>query len=264
MPSVLVRLFLLVALWMSLMPSSFANDYLKRTFTDGAQSMPYRLLVPPGYDKAQKYPLLLFFHGAGERGTDNEEQLKFPPTAIFATADFQKAHPCFVLVPQCPQDQKWVDMPWDATSGVRPAEPSASMQLALGILDAVEAEFSIDRDRVYVAGHSMGGYATWDCVTRFPNRFAAAVPCCGGGDESTVTKEVTQVPLWAFHSADDPIVPVVRTRNMIEALRKAGGAPKYIEYTNAGHLIWARAFYEPGLFDWLFAQSLAQRGLEHD
>lgn len=236
-----------------------ADDYLARTFTVGAQSLPYRLLVPPGYDKARHYPLLLFFHGAGERGNDNVLQLKFPPTAVFDTADFQKAHPCFILVPQCPLEQKWVDMPWDATSGVRPPQPSAPMQMALKILDAVEAEYNIDHNRVYVAGHSMGGYATWDCVTRFPNRFAAAIPCCGGGDEATVTAEVARVPLWAFHSADDNIVPVVRTRNMIDALQKVGGAPKYTEYKDAGHLIWTRAFYEPGLFEWLFAQNLAHR-----
>lgn len=236
-----------------------AQEYQARTFTDAGQSLPYRLLVPPGYDKSRKYPLLLFFHGAGERGSDNELQLKYPPNEIFKTADFQKAHPCFILVPQCPANARWVEMDWGATSGVRPAQPSGPMELALKTLDAVEGEFNIDRDRVYVAGHSMGGYATWDCVTRYPGRFAAAIALCGGGDPSTVTAEVARVPIWAFHSTDDNIVPVVRTQQMVEALKKAGGSPKYTEYHDAGHLIWSRAFHEPGLFDWLFAQSLAER-----
>ena len=236
-----------------------ADGYQPRTFTDGAKSLPYELLVPPGYDKTKKYPVIVFFHGAGERGTDNVVQLKFAPTDVFKTDDFQKAHPCFIIAPQCPPDDKWVEMDWSLMSGVRPPQPSPPMQLALKILDAVEGEFSIDHDRVYVAGLSMGGFATWDLVTRFPARFAAGVPCCGGGDENTVTAEVAKVPVWAFHSADDNVVHVERTRNMIAAMKKMGGLPKYTEYNGLGHGSWGKAFSEPGLYDWLFAQNLTQR-----
>lgn len=251
---------LFLGLGLMMMNSSLrAADYEARTITDGAQSLPYRLLVPPDYDKTKKYPLIVFFHGAGERGTDNQAQLKFAPTDVFKIDAFQKAHPCFILAAQCPPNDRWVEMDWGLMSGVRPTEPSPPMKLALKALDAVEGEFNIDRDRVYVAGLSMGGFATWDLVTRFPDRFAAGVPCCGGGDENTVTAEVAKVPVWAFHSSDDGVVHVERTRNMIEAMKKAGGSPKYTEYTGLGHGSWGKAFSEPGLYDWLFAQSLSAR-----
>lgn len=250
-------LILILAITMS--SPTRADEYEARTITVGAQTLPYRLLKPPGYDKTKKYPLIIFFHGAGERGTDNNAQLNYAPRDVFQKADFQQAHPCFILAPQCPPNDKWVEMDWSLLTGSRPTEPSPPMKLALGALDAVEAEFNIDRSRVYVAGLSMGGFATWDCVTRFPARFAAGVPCCGGGDETTVTAEIARVPVWAFHSADDNVVHVERTRNMIAAMKKAGGSPKYTEYNGLGHGSWVKAFSEPGLYDWLFAQSLDHR-----
>ena len=231
-------------------------DFAPRIFTDPAgKTIPYELMVPPGYDKSQKYPLIIFFHGAGERGADNQIQLRFVAKDCAAPA-FQAAHPCFVIAPQCPQNEQWVDMPWGATSGVRPAQPSPAMQLALGALAAVTAEFNIDKSRIYATGLSMGGYAVWDCITRFPDRFAAAVACCGGGDDSTVTAAVARVPVWAFHSDDDPIVPVVRSRNMIAAMKKMGGNPHYTEYHGLGHLIGPKAYGEPDLYPWLFQQVL--------
>jgi predicted peptidase len=245
---------------LTLLPApAHADDYLARTYSDPTgKSMPYRLLIPPAYVAGQKYPLVLFFHGAGERATDNKKQLALV-APLFAAAEFQAAHPCFVVAPQCPPDRQWVDMPWGALSGVRPPQPSQSMQLALGILEQVESQFNIDHDRVYVAGLSMGGYAVWDCVTRFPDRFAAGVACCGGGDENTVTAAVARVPVWAFHSADDTVVPVVRSRNMIAAMKKMGGNPKYTEFQGLGHASWDKAYSEPGLYDWLFAQRLSKR-----
>lgn len=260
-PSISALRFLLLGCSFMIMTVSHtrAGEYETRTMTDGTQSLPYRLLVPPEYDKAKKYPIIIFFHGAGERGTDNAAQLSYAPRDVFKTDDFQKAHPSFILVPQCPPNDKWVEMDWSLMSGVRPTEPSPPMKLVLKALDAVEAEFNVDHDRVYAAGLSMGGFATWDCITRFPARFAAGVTCCGGGDENTVTPEVAQVPVWAFHSSDDNVVHVERTRNMIAAMKKAGGSPKYTEYTGLGHGSWGKAFSEPGLYDWLFAQSLAQR-----
>jgi predicted peptidase len=262
MPSgakILWRLFLLGLSLAVLMPATTrADDYIARTFSDGGKTLPYRLFVPKGYDASKKYPVILFFHGAGERGTDNNAQLAHV-APVFVTPEFQAAHPCFVIAPQCPPDQQWVDMPWGALSGVRPAQPSQAMQLALKILDAVESEFSIDHDRVYAAGLSMGGYAVWDCITRFPERFAAGAACCGGGDENTVTAEVARVPVWAFHSADDTVVPVVRSQHMIAAMKKMGGQPKYSEYQGLGHGSWDKAFSEPDLYPWLFSQSLSKR-----
>jgi len=128
------------------------------------------------------------------------------------------------------------------------------MALALKILDAVQGEFGVGENRIYLTGISMGGYATWDLVTRFPRRFAAAVPICGGGDEKSVTPESAQIPLWAFHAANDEVVPVGRTRRMVEAMRQAGGKPRYTEYAEGGHDSWTPAYAEPELLPWLFAQ----------
>lgn len=233
-----------------------AEDYTARVFTNHAgQTIPYRLLVPANYDATKKYPLVLFFHGAGERGSDNAAQLKHGAN-LFTKPENRAQFPCFVLAPQCPHGQQWVNMPWGNDSGTRPPQPSAAMQLALDALDAVQKEFSVDPQRLYVTGLSMGGYATWDCITRFPDRFAAAAPICGGGDEKTVTPAVAKVPVWAFHSFDDNVVKVKRTRQMIAAMRAAGGSPKYFEYFGLGHNSWDKAYSEPELLPWMFAQRL--------
>jgi len=235
-----------------------ADDFAARIYTNAAgQTLPYRLLQPKDYDSAKKYPLVIFFHGAGERGTDNQKQLVHG-TSLFLKADVREKYPCFVAAPQCPDKQQWVDMPWGGDSGTRPARPSASMQLAQETVDALQKEFSIDPQRLYVTGLSMGGYATWDCITRFPERFAAGVPICGGGDEKSVTSAVAKVPVWAFHSDDDGAVKVIRTRNMIQAMRDAGGSPKYFEYFGLGHFSWGKAYGEPELLPWMFAQRLGQ------
>ena len=131
------------------------------------------------------------------------------------------------------------------------------MQLVLDLLDTLPKTTPVDPDRVYVTGLSMGGYGTWDLITRFPQRFAAGVPVCGGGDE-TVAAHAAKVPVWAFHSDDDTVVKVSRTRNMLAAIRAAGGQPKYFEYFGLGHGSWGRAYSEPELLPWMFAQRRGQ------
>ncbi len=219
--------------------------------------MPFRLLAPKTLAPGSSYPLVLFFHGAGERGVDNESQLKHG-TRLFLQPASREQFPCFVLAPQCPTGQQWVDMPWGTLSGTRPEKSSAAMQLALDILDRVCREYPVDASRLYVSGLSMGGYASWDCLTRFPGRFAAVVPVCGGGDEKTITPAAAKVPVWAFHSEDDNAVKVVRSRNMVEAMKRAGGEPNYFEYTGLGHNSWDRAYGEPEFLPWMFAQKLGQ------
>jgi lysophospholipase L1-like esterase/poly(3-hydroxybutyrate) depolymerase len=232
------------------------SDFAARIHTNvSGETMPYRLLTPQDYDPAKRYPLVLFFHGAGERGTNNTAPLVHG-TSLFARPENRDKFPCFLVVPQCPANQQWVDMPWGADSGTRPEKPSAAMTLALEILEKVVHEFSIDTNRLYVTGLSMGGYGTWDCITRFPERFAAAAPVCGGGDEKTVTPQAAKVPVWTFHSDDDGTVKVQRTRNMVAAMRAAGGQPKYFEYWGLGHASWGRAYSEPELLPWMFAQRL--------
>jgi len=222
------------------------------TGPDGT-TLPYLLALPQNLEAGKKYPVVLFFHGAGERGSDNARQLK-NGIAAFASDANLAAYPAILIAPQCPLNQQWVDMPWGTPSGTRPAAPSAAMRLALGILDHVCATEPVDPDRIYICGLSMGGYATWDCLTRFPERFAAGIPVCGGGDPATVSVATAAVSIWAFHSQDDPTVPVGRSHQMIDAVKAAGGNPHYTEYQGWGHGSWVPAFAEPELLPWLFAQ----------
>jgi poly(3-hydroxybutyrate) depolymerase/lysophospholipase L1-like esterase len=253
-----IHLFLALVLTTFACSTHAADSYQPKVHTNAAQqTLPYRLLTPQHYDPSQKYPVVLFFHGAGERGNDNQRQLVHG-ASLFLKPENREAFPCFVIAPQCPEKQQWVDMPWSGDSGTRPAQPSEAMKLALEIVEKVGKEFSIDQDRVYVTGLSMGGYATWDLVTRFPSRFAAAAPVCGGGDEKTITAAVAKVPLWAFHSEDDTVVKVIRSRNMVNTMRKLGENPKYFEYFGLGHGSWDKAYAEPELLTWMFAQRLGQ------
>jgi len=224
-----------------------------RTYTDAkGETLLYRILKPENYDAKQKYPLVVFFHGAGERGTDNVAQLKHC-VATFIKPEVRTKYPCFVLAAQCPQNQKWVNMDWGNLKGEMLKDPSPSMRKALELIEVLQKEFSIDAKRLYVSGISMGGYATWDVLCRKPEMFAAGIPICGGGDDIKAAV-MAKVPVWAFHSDDDKSVKVERTRAMIKAMKDAGGNPKYTEYTGLGHNSWTKAYAEPELLPWLFAQ----------
>lgn len=215
----------------------------------------YRLLKPKQIDKGKKYPVVLFLHGAGERGSDNVKSLKYLPERM-AQPQMQKAFPCFVIVPQCRSGKKWVDVDWsDPKSAKMPKEPSAQMQVVIKILKTIQQEFPTDNDRIYLTGLSMGGYGSWDLAARHPDWFAAVVPICGGGDEAQA-KQFVDLPTWAFHGDKDKAVPVERSRKMIAAIREAGGEPKYTELPNVGHNVWTYAYsLRSGLLPWMFQQS---------
>lgn len=246
---------LLLVLLALLMPvaSRAADEYEARTFTgaDGAQ-LGYRLLKPRNYDETKHYPFVLFLHGAGERGADNQAQLK-NGAPLFLKSEVRDKFPCFVLAPQCPPDKTWTTVKdW---KGPNPfvEEPTEPMKLVFGAVEAVLKEFSIDQDRLYVTGLSMGGYGTWDVITRQPDRWAAAVPVCGGGDVSKIAP-AKGMAIWAIHGAIDPVVPVIRSQEMIAALQAAGGKPLYSEYPYVKHDSWTTAYGEPELLPWMFAQ----------
>ena len=218
-------------------------------------SLPYRLLVPKGYDtkdEKKTYPLILFLHGAGERGTDNQSQLKWGGSLL--AGDVQKKQPCFVVAPQCPPGKQWVNTPWGKGSYSTDKVPvSDELRMALEAVKEVRKEFHVDPARVYVMGLSMGGYGSWDAIAREPRTFAAAVPICGAGDPSKA-EAIKSVAVWAFHGAADNVVPPSGSRDMVAALKKAGASPKYTEFPGVGHGSWANAWNEPELIDWLFAQ----------
>jgi predicted peptidase len=213
--------------------------------------LPYRLVVPENADGPM--PLLLFLHGAGERGNENERQLIHGSELLLrATREFG----CVVVVPQCPAGEKWSVVDWSKDKVTFSDETSAPMRMTQAVIDQLIASHDVDTDRVYIMGLSMGGYGTWDAVCRWPGRFAAAVPICGGGDPA-VADRLADTPVWAFHGDADPVVVVDRSRVMIEAMREAGGEPKYTEYEGVGHDSWTPAFAEPALLTWLTAQRLS-------
>jgi predicted peptidase len=238
-----------------------------RTFdAGGGHTLPYRIFVPGGgtaaapVRAAEKLPLVLFLHGAGGRGTDNRKQITDQTAPlVFIQPASQVAWPVFMVAPQCPPDQQWVAMPWGERSGKgrRPAAPTWPLAAAVALIDKLVAEYpAIDTTRIYVTGISMGGYGTFDAAARWPRKWKAAVPICGGYDETQVGPMVP-LPLWAFHAEDDPAVPVSRTRAVIEALRALGGKPRYTEYPASakhGHFSWIPAYAEPQLLPWMFGK----------
>jgi len=219
----------------------------------------YRLLGPASITPGTRYPLVIFLHGAGERGNDNLSQLKYFPTWI-AEQSARQAHPCFVLAPQCRDEQKWVDVDWSKIEST-PQSPTPTVDM-LAVIAALEDTLQrepIDPARIYLTGLSMGGYGSWDLAARMPDRFAAVLPICGGGDEATAAK-IKDLPIWCFHGDADTAVRVERSRTMIEALRAAGGAPKYSELAGVGHDSWTPAYRDPDVLTWLFAQKKPAKG----
>jgi predicted peptidase len=210
--------------------------------SDGSASIPYRLFEPSGLNNGGKKPLVLFLHGMGERGADNVAQTVWMDKLVNHTKSGQ--HASYVLAPQINTDM------WFQGS---PNLPTEAMSLTIKALKQVVASENVDPTRVYVTGVSMGAMGTWDILAREPKLFAAAVPMSGGGDTSAASK-IKDVPVWAFHGDQDSLVPVSATRDMIDALRAAGGNPNYTEVQGGGHTIWDDAYANDALYDWLFSQ----------
>lgn len=247
------RLLLLVILSCAGAMAADDGDFAARIFTKDGKTLPYRLLHPPAGTTGAVWPLVVFLHGAGERGDDNAAQLKVCRPA-FATPELRARFPCFVLAPQCPVGKRWVEVNWGAKAPhQQPVAPSESMALLLELIPALRQELPIDASRIYLTGISMGGFGTWDLLARKPDWFAAAVPICGGADDSTAPA-LAGIPIWTFHGDRDATVTVERTRSMVAALLKAGGTPRYTEYADTPHNSWSRAYAEPELHRWLFAQ----------
>ena len=195
-------------------------------------TMKYLLYLPKDYEQKPAWPLLLFLHGSGEKGDDlNLVKKHGPPKLIEEGKEF----PFIVVSPQCPSRKSW-----------EPFELSA-------LLDEMVEKYKVDQDRIYVTGLSMGGFGTWALAAHTPNRFAAIVPICGGGDPNRV-RRLAHIPVWVFHGAKDPTVPLEMSQKMVEALKKSGGNPKFTIYPEAGHDSWTEAYNDPQLYEWLLQQ----------
>ena len=222
---------------------------------DGAK-LPYRLFKPDNYDPNKSYPLIVFLHGAGERGDDNVRQLFHPQVLTLISGENRVKHPAFLIAPQCPIGKRWRETDWSRrTSDPTPATPSDSMTCLLKVIDELEKEFSIDKSRLYVTGTSMGGYGTCDLVCRIGDRVAAYVPLCGGADNEKIC-QFKNAKGWFFHGDRDGAVPVERSRSAVAALKAAGCDVRYTELPGRGHGIWTEVYYTPGFAEWLFEQRL--------
>ena len=231
-------------------------DAMSISYTGGAYenaTFEYRLMRPQKLVPGQQYPLVVFLHGAGERGEDNAKQLKYLPE-LMAQAGRRQAYPCFLLAPQCRSGKQWVDVPWsDKQSTPMAKQPTDQLQAAIAMLDRTLKEEPVDARRVYLTGLSMGGYGTWELAARQPQRFAAVVPICGGGDERQASR-LSALPIWAFHGAADNVVFPIRSQKMVDAIRAAGGKIQYTQYPGVGHNSWNQAYRSDELLKWLFAQ----------
>jgi predicted peptidase len=231
-------------------PSRFAT--LKYTNSKG-DTLNYRLLFPDA-DTLRKYPLVIFLHGSGERGSDNDAQLKWG-VENFATDQNMMLHPAIVIAPQCPDKMSWSNFSRTRISSemrILP-DPSKPMQLVIELIHQLEKSMPIDTNRIYITGLSMGGFGTYDAIERYPGLFAAAVPVCGGGDISKVST-ITHLPIWIYLGSEDPAVNPSFSLDMLEALTKAGAHPGFTQYPEVGHFSWLGAYSDPLMLEWLFRQ----------
>ncbi|PZR24907.1 MAG: phospholipase [Citrobacter freundii] len=231
-------------------PSLFSPQF----FTNGkGDTLHYRQLVPDANPK-RHYPLVIFLHGAGERGSDNISQLKWG-VMNFATEQNLLKYPAVIIAPQCPANSGWTNFGSDrsATTAPMTAEPAKSMELLLALIKKIKAEGRIDTSRIYITGLSMGGFGTFDAIEREPGLFAAAVPVCGGGDPAKAAS-LAKLPMWIFTGSEDPTVNPEYSLNMLQALWKAGARPGFTMLPEVGHFSWLGAYTDPLMIEWLFRQ----------
>jgi len=196
----------------------------------------YLLYLPADYgkDKSRQWPLVLFLHGAGERGSDISKVAYLGPPAMVKDG---RQFPFILVSPQCPEDSWW-DRETDALSA---------------LLDEIESKYHVDKSRVYLTGLSMGGYGTWALATMEPKRFAAIAPICGAGNPSRAAL-IKDIPTWVFHGDKDEVVPLAKSQEMVDAIKAAGGNPKFTIYPGVGHDSWTATYSNEDFWKWLLEQ----------
>ncbi len=227
------------------------------TFTGGEyteESFHYRLMKPEVIEEGKTYPLVVFLHGAGERGTDNELQLLYFPTQM-AQPHWRKRFPCYILAPQCRNDRKWMEVDWSSkTDPTMPDTAGEQLQAVMKMLETTLKEEQVDHRKIYLTGLSMGGFGSFDLAIRNPDLFAAVAPICGAADPNRVSA-ISKVPVWIVHGDQDTAVSVERSRSAAAALRSAGGTPVYVELPGVGHNSWTPGYEDnDGLVPWMFRQ----------
>ncbi len=223
------------------------------------RQLPYQILQPDKIDTSKKYPVILFLHGAGERGDDNEKQLVHGSQLFL---DSLSKYPAIVLFPQCPINSYWSNVnivknkcgsrDFDFKNGGNPTEP---LRIVMSLMDSIQNLASVDKDRIYVAGLSMGGMGTLELINRKPKMFAAAISICGGANPNTADTFAKEVALWVFHGAKDDVVDPKYSQVLVVEIQKRSGDVRFSLYPEANHNSWDRALAEPELLSWLFSNS---------
>ena len=252
------RIFIVLAVFAVALTAAAQEDgFEKKTYTsqDGTV-LNYRLLTPDEDAAGKKFPLVIFLHGAGERGSDNEKQL-IHGSQMFLNPANQEKYPAYVLFPQCPETAFWAYARPTLNMKAEDTMPPI-FQAVKEMIDKYLAQPDIDTQRVYIMGLSMGGFATFDMIARYPELFAAAVPICGAVDPSRM-KDVKGVSIRIYHGDADKVVPVECSRMAYRALREAGADVEYFEFPGCGHGSWNPAFSQPDFMEWLFKQKKARK-----
>lgn len=258
-----VTMLVLISAAILTWPSRARQDdevFQSRVITIGTTEYKFRVFSPRGWTKKKKSPVMLFLHGAGERGDDNLAQTKVGIGPAILRQ--QETLPFIVVLPQCPRSRWWT-------------EPDMQAQ-ALKALDQTVKEFNGDPERTYLTGLSMGGYGSWVMAAANPSKFAAVAVVCGGvrppprvnvpqptdgvaaaaDPYGAVAARIGKTPVWVFHGGADPVVPVSESRQMVEAIKTAGGSVRYNEYEGVGHNSWDKAYGEAELFPWMLSKKL--------
>jgi predicted peptidase len=231
--------------------------YEKKLFISGTDTLRYRILYPENYNKRKAYPLVLFLHGSGERGRDNEAQLLHGGD-LFLKEVVREHFKSIVIFPQCPNDSAWSrfkrvtgSTEWQFNTTAPAPRPQQLVKL---LVDSLEEHKIVNSHKIYLGGLSLGGLGTYDLLIRYPGYFAAAFPICGAMDIPAFLAKAHPLPLWIFHGALDPAVPPTFDRDLYTALMTRGAKKVlYTEYPKAGHNSWDSAFAEPKLLPWLFS-----------
>jgi predicted peptidase len=237
------------------------NMYEQGSYIHKKDTLPYRILFPENFDPAKKYPLIFVLHGSGERGNDNKAQLVHGGS-LFLQVQYRDKFPAIVVFPQCPKDGSWSNriLQFDANGKEKQLFPvggdaTPAMRMLLSCVNQFLDKPFVDHHKVYVGGLSNGGMGTFEILRRKPDVFAAAFAICGGDNTRNAKMYAQKVPMWIFHGENDDVVLYQHSLIMVEAIKAAGGHPKFTLYPNDGHNSWDDAFAEPDLLPWLFGNS---------
>jgi predicted peptidase len=257
----MIRKTLLALLVLFISNTVFSQDlslFEKHLFIHRGDTLRYRLLLPLNYNPGKMYPMVLFLHGSGERGNDNEAQLVHGAD-LFLRDSIRKKYPAIIVFPQCTANDSWVKISEKKdSSGKRlfvfktEGKPTNSMRLVQELVKKIIYQYPVTKKQIYVGGLSMGGLGTFEIVRRNPKLFAAAFAICGGAD-SSIAPKLKKVNWWIFHGAKDDVVNPQYSEIMVTALKQQNAPVKFTLYPNASHNSWDNAFAEPGLMPWLFS-----------